>query len=104
MIKRLNIENFEGIEGKETANFKIWRPNVSWEQYSFCLEPKNGFKYCFVTIERTSTAINRFHLEIAYEKYGNIIYKEDVHHDVFKRKLKFFQQMDKIIMEKLKSC
>lgn len=105
-IKRLTIENFESIIGKETRNLKI--EDAGWDsfndQYHFIFIVKGFEGNGEVIIKRESSvgSGNKFYLEIRWETRNNPIYKEDVWYDVFKQKSAMFSKLDEIIVEKLK--
>ena len=108
MVKRLTIENFESIEGKETEHLKIMK--AGWDsfndQYSFIFSIKgrendgNGE----VIIKRQTAAYEwngAFYLEVRWISRNNVIYTENVWGAVFKQKVAFFMKLDEIIIQRL---
>lgn len=109
MLKRLNIENFESIKGKETQNLKI--EDAGWDSFNdqyyimFDIKGNQTSARGEVIIKRESSSRYKgaFYLEIRWEARNNCIYNEDVMHGVFKKKTEMFAKLDEIIMEKLKN-
>jgi hypothetical protein len=109
MLKRLNIENFESIKGKETQNLKI--EDAGWDsfndQYYIMFDIKGNQTSArgevIIKREPSSRYKGAFYLEIRWEARNNCIYNEDVMHGVFKKKTEMFAKLDEIIMEKLKN-
>lgn len=109
MLKRLNIENFESIKGKETQNLKI--EDAGWDsfndQYYIMFDIKGNQTTArgevIIKREPSSRYKGAFYLEIRWEARNNCIYNEDVMHGVFKKKTEMFAKLDEIIMEKLKN-
>lgn len=104
--KRLNIENFTLIHGKDTANFSIFDAEVKQDLYEFRFKFRDGrTSNCGeVVINRNEGRVpNTFYLEVRWNSITNIIYFEDVMHGVFGKKAEFFAKLDEIIMEKLKN-
>ena len=108
MIKRLTIENFESIEGKETEHLKIMK--AGWDsfndQYFFIFGIKGISKseQGEVIIKRTTEGYEwdgAFYLEVRWISRNNAIYNENVWGDVFKQKAAFFMKLDEIIMQRL---
>jgi len=109
MIKRLTIQNFENIEGKETEHLKITK--ADWDslndQYFFIFHIKGGNPGDFgeVIIKRTTEGYEwngAFYLDVRWISHTNSIYTENVWGDVFKQKAAFFNMLDRIIMQRLK--
>ena len=108
MIKRLTIENFESIIGKETEHLKI--DEAGWDsfndQYFFIFHIKGGSPgdNGEVVIKRTTEGYEwdgAFYLDVRWISRTNSIYTENVWGDVFKHKAAFFMKLDEIIMQRL---
>ena len=109
MIKRLTIENFESIIGKETEHLKI--DEAGWDSFNdqyffiFHIKGRNTGENGEVIIKRQTAGYEwdgAFYLEIRWISRTNSIYSENVWGNVFKLKSALFQQLDKIIMERIK--
>jgi hypothetical protein len=108
MIKRLTIENFDSIIGKETKNLKI--EDAGWDSFNdqyfimFDIKGNQTNERGEVIIKREPVVIgsSKFYLEIRWAQRNNPIYNEDVFYDVFKRKREMFSKLDEIIVERLK--
>lgn len=109
MVKRLTIENFKSIEGKETENLKIHEAYFDSfnDQYTFIfsIKGREDGSQGEVIIKRTSEGYEwngAFYLEVRWISRINSIYNESVWGNVFRHKEAFFRKLDEIIMERLK--
>ena len=107
--KRLNIENFDSIIGKETRNLKIENAGFDSlnDQYYIMFDIKGNQTTArgevIIKREPSFRYKDKFYLEIRWEERNNCIYNEDVMYGVFKKKTEMFAKLDEIIMEKLKN-
>ena len=108
MVKRLTIENFENIEGKETEHLKIMK--AGWDSFNdqyffiFTIKGISKSEQGEVIIKRTTEGYEwdgAFYLEVRWISRTNSIYTENVWGDVFKHKAAFFMKLDEIIMQRL---
>ena len=105
-IKRLTIENFDSIIGKETRNLKI--QEAGWDSFNdqyhfiFIVKGVEGNGEVIIKRERSFVDGNAFYLEIRWQTRNNPIYSENVMHGVFKQKGAMFSKLDEIIVERLK--
>jgi hypothetical protein len=106
IIKRLTIENFESIIGKETRNLKI--EDAGWDSFNdkyfflFRVKGVEGNGEVIIKREPSIGSRNKFYLEIRWKTRNNPIYMEEVSYDVFKQKTAMFRKLDEIVMERLK--